>query len=152
MSTKKNKHDKKHKSKKSHKNKKSHKDKNPLNKIAEDIIKFLDYDDLIKKKRKELSVVVKEKKKCEQNILDILIKENIDNVTANDKNVIQKLEKEHKGPVKLDMIKSALEDLKKKKIINNEKQLASVSSEIMNLIETKRPIKKTIKIKRIIKK
>lgn len=110
--------------------------------FGENVIKYVKYDDLIKKREQEIKELKEKRKPCEQYIIEYLDKigENTIDIT-NGK--LKKNKSETKVPLKQEIIKEA---------ITARIADPKIADEIMKLMDEKRPTQVRVNLKRTTKK
>lgn len=110
--------------------------------FQENVIKFVKLDDLIRKKKQEVSELSDQKKPCEEFILKYLdnVNENVIEITDGK---LRKNKSETKAALKQDVIKNA---------INEKIADPKIVEEILNLMEMKRPLNTHVNLKRTAKR
>ena len=105
--------------------------------FQENVIKYVKYDDLIRRKNDEIKKLKKQKKPCEEYIIKYLDREDINCIEIND-GKLRKNKSENKVPLNQETIKDAIG----KKITDPE-----VIKEILKIMDN-RPKKVNVNIKR----
>lgn len=130
----------------------SNRTKNTFSKsdIKEHLITFIKYDDLIREYNAKIKVLKDNKKKSEDFLIKFMQSEDlgyVDNIDTGAK--IIKYENDRKSPIKLDIIKDAIkEGIKTEKLIMDDFKCDEFSINILNLLDKKRKITKTVTLKR----
>lgn len=124
------------------------------NELLDHIIKYVEIDNLIRGKRKEIREDIKvlndRKKKMEVFILKYLDDINQEQINIDGTGKLKKNVSQVKGAIKIDNIKKSIEDgIKKEGIIKDEKRVAVLLEGILELIDKNRPVTKKVYLKRI---
>ena len=134
-----------------------HKSKNESNKFKnkflENVVKYLQTDDLIRKKQKEHKDEVQNLKdtkgELEAFIIRYLDRENENFVDIKGKGKLIKNKSETKAPIKTENIRDGiLEGLQTAKLIENDKETLDIINSIMDKIDTKRTVNTRTYLKR----
>lgn len=124
----------------------SEKDELP-DEFKEKVLTYLKIDDAIRKRQEEIKELREKKKPCEDFIIKFLEKAQSDHINVNGGELV-KNEVERKGPLKIDIVREAIsEGFKSDKTMKDEKSHEMLAL-ILNLVEHKRPIQRTVNIKR----
>lgn len=123
------------------------------NAFAENVIKYLKTDDIIKLKQKEHRLEMKNlkerKKKSEEHILNYLDRMDENYVNIDNKGKLIKNKSETKSSIKIDNIKDGIiEGLKGVKVIEKLNGNSEIVKKILNLIDSKREVKTRTYLKR----
>jgi hypothetical protein len=121
--------------------------------FSEKVIKFIQYDDLIKETmlehRKQINELKIQKKELELFLIDYLEEINNDVINCGESDVIKKVEKQKKAPLnKTLMKKSIIEDMIKEKFIKTEEQGEKIIEKMFENMENKRTVTNVIELKR----
>jgi hypothetical protein len=124
------------------------------NELLDHIIKYVQIDNLIRDKRKEIREDIKvlndRKKRMEVFILKYLDDINQEQVNIDGTGKLKKNVSQVKGAIKIDNIKKSIEDgIKKEGIIKDDKRLSVLLESILDLIDKNRPVTKRVYLKRI---
>lgn len=128
-------------------------DKSKKRDFSEKVIKFIQYDDLIKETmlqhRKEINELKTQKKQIELIILDYLEKMNNDVINYGENDVLRRVEKQKKAPLNKDIMRVAIiEDMKKSGFIKNDEQGSEIIERMFESMENKRPVTNIVELKR----
>jgi hypothetical protein len=121
--------------------------------FSEKVIKFIQYDDLIKETmiehRKQINELKTQKKELELFLIDYLDEINNDIINCGESDVIKKVEKQKKAPLnKTLMKKSIIEDMIKEKFIKTEEQGEKIIEKMFENMENKRAVTNVVELKR----
>lgn len=102
---------------------------------------YIMVDDLIKSKQKEIKELKDKKTKCEDFIIESMVKMERDILDVGSDKITKKT-KEIKEPLKIEIIKEAImEKAKESKLFINEVKYEEYLESVLNLIDVKRPVK-----------
>jgi len=121
------------------------------------IIKYISTDDLIRQEtiefREKVNTLKERKAELESHIMRYMDIIDEKQVNMDNKGSIVKYESVRKGAINKDIIKESIyEQLKKENMIQNEKEGRALAEITYDIMEKKREIKKTVKIKRIVER
>lgn len=121
--------------------------------FSEKVIKFIQYDDLIKETmlehRKQINELKVQKKELELFLIDYLDEINNDIINCGESDIIKKVEKQKKAPLNKSLMKkSIIDDLIKEKFVKNEEQGEKIIEKMFENMENKRQITHVVELKR----
>jgi hypothetical protein len=119
------------------------------------VMRYMKIDDLIKKRNEDIKELKMQKKPCEEQIIKLLEKQNIDFIQASPGQTLTRKETLKKEPIKAETIKKAIiEGLETNKIVTKEEieKANKMAEEILEMMEQKRAITKKVSIVRTIAK
>lgn len=121
--------------------------------FQEKVIKFIQYDDLIKETllnhRKEINELKLQKKELELYLIDFLEEMNNDIINYGESDVIKKVERQKKAPLNKEIMRKAIiEDMIKEKFIKSETQGEKIIEKMFESMENKRPVTNVVELKR----
>jgi hypothetical protein len=124
------------------------------NELLDHIIKYVQIDNIIRDKRKEIrediKVLNERKKRMEVFILKYLDDINQEQINIDGTGKLKKNVSQVKGAIKIDNIKKSIEDgIKKEGVIKDDKRLSILLDSILDLIDKNRPVTKRVYLKRI---
>jgi hypothetical protein len=148
-------HKKKEKKRSSNDSKDS--DKSKKREFNEKVIKFVQYDDLIKETmlehRKQINELKTQKKELELFLIDYLDEMGNDIINYGTNDTIKRIEKQKKGPINKEIMRvSIIEDMKKGGFIKTEEQGEKIIEKMFETMENKRPVTNVVELKRKHKK
>lgn len=122
--------------------------------VKEKIVAYVRIDEAIRKKNEEIKHLKEMKKPCEEVLIKFLVDAEEEFINLGDKGEkIIKSEKKHKAPLKIDIIKEAIkEHLVAENMVENDEKCANILSNIVTLIDNKRPVTKKVSIRRSVPK
>ena len=123
------------------------------NKFLENVIKFLQTDDIIRKKTNEykdnIKILKDTKSELEEFVIRYLEKENEDYIDIKGKGKLIKKKTITKSAIKIDNIKESIfEELHQRKLLETDDETINLINNILTKIENKRTVKEKTVLKR----
>lgn len=121
--------------------------------FQERVIKFIQYDDLIKETmlehRKQINELKAQKKELELYLIEFLDEMKNDIINYGENDVIKKVERQKKAPLNKEIMRKAIiEDMIKEKFIKTEAQGEKIIEKMFESMENKRPVTNIVELKR----
>jgi len=123
------------------------------NKFLENVIKYLQTDDIIRKKTSEykdnIKILKESKEDLEDYVIRYLEKEDEDYIDIKGKGKLIKKKTVTKGAIKIENVKESIyEELTQKKLVEEDEEMISLIDNILEKIDKKRPVKEKTVLKR----
>lgn len=123
--------------------------------FKENVVKYIKYDDLIRKKKEEVNKINKEirtlkvqQSDCDTSVKEYMVKNKFDKIDTG-KGILKLQTTQKKGGIKADIVKNAvLETAINNKLFKNEKTLKLMVDDVMKCVESKLPVKEDVKLVR----
>lgn len=132
---------------------KSSKQERATQELVEKIKKYIQIDDIIREKNEEIKSLRETRKPCEEYIMNYFEQNNELGELKIKTGKLIRNESEKKAPIKQEYVKEALEEkTKNEKLFADDNKFNLFVSSIIDLMEKKRPIKKTSTLKRTFNK